>query len=186
MGAWAASGITMSKRAGAGGSRRERTGAGGSRRERTGADGSRRERTAAARRRLAAPACSRLLPPAPVLGIELSEVLGVHLLEVLLELVGVEPGTRRGLVGLDPRLIEQMVAGEDRRPEPQRERDAVRGARVDLEDLVVAPDEQLGKVGVFLYRADDDPAKLAAQPHDHLLEQVVGERALGFHALQIH
>src|SRR6476661_3470190 len=102
---------------------------------RTGAD--------AIRCRTPTPACSRPLPPAPVLRIELSEILRVHLLEVLLELVGVEPGTGRGLVGFHSRLIQKMVAREDGGPEAQGQRDAVGGAGVDLKDVVVAPDEQL-------------------------------------------
>ena len=42
----------------------------------------------------------------PGLRIELPEILRVHLLEVLLELVGLERRIGRGLLGLDAALIE--------------------------------------------------------------------------------
>jgi hypothetical protein len=52
------------------------------------------------------------------LRIELPEVLRIHLLEVFLELVRLERGIGGGIVRLDAVLIEELVAGEDRR-EPE-------------------------------------------------------------------
>src|SRR5712692_3557407 len=120
------------------------------------------------------------------LRIELSEVLRVHPLEVLLQLVGLEAGVWRRLVGLDPGLVEEMIAGEDGGAEPERERDAVGGTSIHLEHVIVPADEQLGEVGVFLHRADHDAAEVAAQPDDELLHEIVRERALRLHALQLH
>ena len=95
-------------------------------------------------------------------------------------------GIGRGLVGLDAALVEQLVAGEDRRPHAEGQRDAVRGPGVHLEDVIVPPDQQLGEVGVLLDRADDHPPEVAAQPDENLLEQIVGQRALRLHSLQLH
>src|SRR3954447_19729745 len=87
------------------------------------------------------------------LRIELPEILRIHPLEVLFQLVRLERRVGRGLVGLDAALVEQLVAGEDRGAHPERERDAVGGPGIHLEDVVVAPDEELGEVGVLLDRA---------------------------------
>ena len=72
------------------------------------------------------------------------------------------------------------------RPHAEGERDAVGGTRVHLEDVVVAADQQLGEVGVLLHRADHHPAEVAAEPDEDLLEEIVGQRALRLHALQLH
>src|SRR5678816_3861512 len=110
-----------------------------------------------------------LAVPAGPSRIELSEILGVHLLEVLLQFVRLESGIGRRLVGLDSGLIEQVIVGEDGSAEPQSQRDAVGGTRVYLEHVVLTPDQQLSEISVFLDGADDDPPQLAAQPHDDLL-----------------
>ena len=52
--------------------------------------------------------------------------------------------------------------------------------------MVLSADQQLGEVGVLLDRADHDPAEIAPKPHQNLLEQIVGEGALGLHPLQLH
>src|SRR5688572_3255065 len=116
-------------------------------------------------------------------GIELAEILGIELLEVLLEPLGVEGGIGGGFIGLDSALVEQAVAGEDRRVESEREGDAVARSRVHLEDLVLAADEELREVGVLLHRADHHPPEIPAESYDHLLEEVVRERPLRLHAL---
>src|SRR4051812_39212699 len=85
------------------------------------------------------------------LRIELPEVLGIHLLEVVLQLVRFERWIGRGFVGFDAALIEQLIASEDGSAHAQRQGDAVGGSGIDLEDMVVPPDQQLGKVGVLLH-----------------------------------
>ena len=73
--------------------------------------------------------------PSPRLRIEFPEILRVHLFEVLLQLVGLERGIGRRLLGLDTALVEQLLAGEDRRPHPERQGDAVGRAGIDLRTL---------------------------------------------------
>src|SRR5215510_3339266 len=55
----------------------------------------------------------------PHLRIELPEVLRIHALEILLELVGLERGIGRRFVRLHAALFEQLVAGEDGSPHPE-------------------------------------------------------------------
>jgi len=118
--------------------------------------------------------------------IEFPEILGIHLLEVVLELVGLERRIGRGLVGFHSALVEELVAGEYRGPHAEGQRNAVRGAGVDLKDMIVPPDQKLGEVGVLLDRADDHPPKVSPQTNQNLLQEIVGERALRLHALQLH
>src|SRR5687768_9285952 len=122
----------------------------------------------------------------PISGIELAEIFRVELLEPFLQLLDVERRVRRRLFGLHSALVEQPVAGEDRSVKPEGERDAVARARIHLEHVVLASDEQLGEIGVLLDRAYDDAPQFAAEADDDLLEQVVRERPLRLHPLQLH
>src|ERR1700732_2119991 len=52
--------------------------------------------------------------------------------------------------------------------------------------MVVPADQQLGKVGVLLNRADHHPAEITAKAHQNLLQEIVSERPLRLHALKLH
>src|SRR3954447_694496 len=52
--------------------------------------------------------------------------------------------------------------------------------------MVVTLDQELGKVGVLLHRADHHPPEVPPQPDQDLLQEVVGEGALRLHSLQLH
>ena len=95
-------------------------------------------------------------------------------------------GSGRGLLGLDAALVEELLTREDRRPHSERQRDAVGRTGVHLEDVIVPPDQQLGEVGVLLDGADEDPAEVPPETHENLLEEIVSERALRLHSLQLH
>ena len=58
---------------------------------------------------------------------------------------------------------EQRLLREDRRGEPQRDRDAVGRPSVDLNEHVTAHDVQLGEVRALLHLRDLHPAELAAR-----------------------
>ena len=70
--------------------------------------------------------------PAARLRREPAEVLGIELLEVLLEGFGVEPPFRCRRAGLGGVVVEEVIGGEDRGVQPQREGDAVGRAGVHL------------------------------------------------------
>src|SRR2546422_9146532 len=86
---------------------------------------------------------------------ELAEIFRIEVLEVGLQRVGIEraaAGARldRAFTRIDGGQLEQRLARQDRRLEPERERDRVRGTGVDLNDGVAALDVQLGEIGVVL------------------------------------
>src|SRR2546425_6034990 len=122
---------------------------------------------------------------------KLAEIFRIEVLEVRLQRVSVEgtaPGTGldRAFTGVDGRELEQCLARQDRRLESQRQRDRIGGAGIDLNDRIAPIDMQLGEVGVVLHLRDDHLAQLGAQPDDHLLEQIVRQRAREFDACQLH
>src|SRR5438105_12628334 len=89
---------------------------------------------------------------------KLAEVFGVELGEVFLQRLGIERGgIGRGFDQRLGRQIEQVPAGEDRRLEPQRYGDAVRGPGIDLDHVLGPVDVQLGEVGVLLDHGDEHP-----------------------------
>src|SRR6059058_3043303 len=130
--------------------------------------------------------CARRSPAPPTrqarvnaLRSELAEVFRIEVLEVRLELVGVErfgAGLAARLAGLDRREREQVLGREDRRLESQRDRDGVRRPRVDLNYRVPPVDVQLGVVRVVLHLGDDDLAEVRPQAEDHLLQEIVRQR----------
>src|SRR5213592_1757447 len=141
--------------------------------------------------------CARSLPPPPprrqsnasALRSELPEVFRIEVLEVGLQLVGIErplPAFAAGLSRLDRRQREQALAREDRRLEPQGDGDRVGRPGVDLDHGVAAVDVQLGVVGVVLDLGDEHLPQVRAESQDHLLEQVVGERTRELHAGELH
>src|SRR3989475_6351222 len=121
---------------------------------------------------------------------KLAEIFRIEVLEVRLQRVGVEGTATTGLdgafTGVDGRELEQRLARHDRRLEPQRQRDRIGGTGIDLNDRIAPIDMQLGEVGVVLHLRDDHLAQLGAQPDDHLLEQIVRQRAGEFYARQLH
>src|SRR6267378_7076359 len=113
---------------------------------------------------------------------KLAEIFGIEVFEVRLQRVGVEgTGPAAGLDGaftrVDRRELEQRLARQDRRLEPQRQRDRIGGTGVDLNDRIAAIDMQLGEIRIVLHLRDDHFAQLGAQPDDHLLEQIVCQGA---------
>src|SRR5690349_151899 len=109
--------------------------------------------------------------------VELPEIFGPQILEILFQLIGTELTRIRCscwrarfvalILDLDRR--EQSLAREDRRGQAQRDGDGVRRPRVDLHDVVAAVDVQLRVVGVLLDASDLDAAERAAEPEDHVL-----------------
>src|SRR5207247_907234 len=61
--------------------------------------------------------------------------------------------------------------------------DGVAGAAVDLDQLAVLADAQLGEVGVLAQVADEDVLQVAAELIDDVGDEIVGQRPGGLHAL---
>ena len=57
--------------------------------------------------------------------------------------------------------------------------DRVAGPRVDLDELAVVADPELGEIGVVAQLVDVDVLQLAAEQLDRVGQQVVGQRARG-------
>src|SRR6266481_139232 len=108
---------------------------------------------------------------------KLAEIFGIEVLEVRLQRIGVEGAAPTWLDGalarVDGRELEQRLARQNRRLEPQRQCDRIGGAGIDLNDRVAPIDVQLREIRVVLHLGDDHFAQLGAQADDHLLEQVV-------------
>src|SRR6266704_4945584 len=90
---------------------------------------------------------------------KLAEIFGIEVLEVRLQRVGIEragAGARldRAFTRVDGGQLEQRLARQDRRLEPQRQRDRVGRAGIDLNHGVTAIDVQLGEVRVVLHLRD--------------------------------
>src|SRR6266849_9858633 len=101
-----------------------------------------------------------------VLRSELPEIFRIEVLEVGLQRVGIERRRARltaGLSSLDRREREQALARENRRLEPQRDRDRLGRPGVDLDHRVAAVDVQLGVICVVLHLSDDDFPQVCAQ-----------------------
>src|SRR5512140_366453 len=124
--------------------------------------------------------------------VELSEVFGSHLLQILLELfrrdvARILRNHRRlllviaaaatlclGVLHLDRR--EERFLREDRRRETQCDRDAVGGTRVDVKHVLAAQQVQLREIRVVLHLGDLYAAQLGTHAGDQPLAQVVRER----------
>src|SRR5213593_3067781 len=120
---------------------------------------------------------------------ELPEVFRIEVLEVGLQRIRVErpsAGLAARLPRLDRREREQALAREDRRLEPERHRDRVRGAGVDLDHRIAAVDVELGVIRVVLDLGDDDLPEIRAQAEDDLLQEIVRERPSELHPRQLH
>src|SRR6202165_2409397 len=79
------------------------------------------------------------------------------------------------LVG-DRFFERDLVADEDRRLHPQRERDPVGRARVDLLNVTVRPDDQLGEERRILDVVDDDLLELRRERLEQRAHQIVRQR----------
>src|SRR5882724_1750129 len=124
-----------------------------------------------------------------VLRSELPEIFRIEVLEVGLQRVGIERSRARltaRLSRLYRRECEQALARENRRLEPQGDRDRVRRPGVDLDHRVAAVNVQLGVIRVVLHLGDDDLPQVGAQAGDHLFQEIVGERARELHARELH
>src|SRR5947208_8824238 len=138
--------------------------------------------------------CCARSPPArhssnAVLRSELPEIFRIEVLEVGLQRVGIERPRARlaaGLSRLDRREREQSLAREDRRLEPQGDRDRIGRPGVDLDHRVAAVDVQLGVIRVVLHLGDDDLPQVCAQAEDYLLQEIVCERPRKLHARELH
>src|SRR5882724_6556459 len=89
-----------------------------------------------------------------VLRSELPEIFRIEVLEVGLERVGIERRRARlaaGLARLDRCERKQAFAREDRRLEPQGDRDRIGRPGVDLDHRVAPVNVQLGEIGVVLH-----------------------------------
>src|SRR6185312_14348368 len=75
---------------------------------------------------------------------------------------------------------------EDRRSQTQRDRDAVRRARVDVEHVLAAIEVQLGVVRVLLHLRDLHPLERRAHADDQPLAQVVCEWPRRLDLLHFH
>src|SRR5690606_40572303 len=79
-----------------------------------------------------------------------------------------------------------LVARVDGGSQPERDRDRIRGARVDAEDFRAAADDQLREVRVVDHPGDEYALQGATQPGDHGAEQVVRERTRELHSRELH
>src|SRR6266576_2782049 len=124
-----------------------------------------------------------------VLRNELPEIFRIEVLEVGLQRVGIERRRARlaaGLSGLDRREREQALACENRRFEPQGDRDRIGRPGVDLDHRIAAVDVQLGIIRVVLHLGDDDLPQVCPQAEYHLLQEIMGERPRELHARELH
>ncbi len=116
------------------------------------------------------------------------EIFGRDVVEELLELVDDLLGVLGGLavLELDRGLLDHVVGREDRGRCPHRERERVGGAGVDLELGAVHGDRDRRVEGVVTEFGDRDLLALRVHGLDHLRKQVVGHRARGRGALELH
>src|SRR5690606_12980190 len=125
---------------------------------------------------------------------ELPEVFGTQVLQVLLELLGAT--FRLTLLGIwgrtreDWRLLllttrEERFVREDGSGQPQRHRNAVRRARIDLHHLLAPGQMQLREVRALHHARDLNPLQRTAKAHDHTLAEVVRERTLAPDLVQL-
>ena len=86
-------------------------------------------------------------------------------------------GSRKGRSLAD--LVDDVFGDVDRHVDGHGQGDGVAGTRVDLDELAVVADAQLGEIGVLAQLVDVDVLQLAAQQLDRVRQQVVSQRALG-------
>src|SRR4051794_36687106 len=81
------------------------------------------------------------------------------------------------LIGsLSAHLVQHVLGHVDRHAGRDGERDGVAGPGVDLDQLAVEADAELGVVGVLAQLADGHVAQLAAHALDDVGDQVVRQR----------
>src|SRR5512138_3781149 len=112
------------------------------------------------------------------------EVLGVHVVDELPELLDHLLGLL--LVGLlDPAgLIEDLLLGVDRRPDADGQRDGVRRPAGHRPDLAVCRERDLRVERAVPQRGDRDALDPGADLLEQVLHEVVGHRARGLDLLQ--
>ena len=89
-------------------------------------------------------------------------------------------------LGDDAGAVEHGLRGEDGRRDAHGEGDGVGGARVDLEVVAARDEHDAGAICLVSEVRDDDVPDADAEVRQDAHEQVVGERALGLHALELH
>src|SRR4051794_36495118 len=72
-------------------------------------------------------------------------------------------------------LVNDVSGDEDRHVHGHGDGDGITGPRVDLDDLTVEADPELGVVGVIAQLADEDVLQFAAEQLDGVGQQVVSQ-----------
>ena len=81
-------------------------------------------------------------------------------------------------------LVDDVLDGEDRAAGAHRQGDGVGRAARHGGELAVTLQVELGEVGVLAHVRDQDADEVDAELVEHVLQEVVGQRAGALHALQ--
>src|SRR5208283_1212974 len=76
-------------------------------------------------------------------------------------------------------LVDDVFGHVDRHVDGHGQGDGVAGARIDLDELAVVSDPQLGEIGVLAQLVDVNVLQLPSQKLDRVRQQVMSQRALG-------